>query len=241
MVSSNRIESIMRVGLVSLFPEFFGAFSRASLVGKAIQSGILELVVEDLREHGVGKHRNVDDAPYGGGSGMVMRVDCVVAALEAVSTKLSSPERPHVILMSPQGRRFEQADATRLAQLSSLVIICGRYEGYDERVRDFVDEEVSLGDFILCGGEVAAQAVIEATVRLLPGVLGNTESLRSETFSDACEGGLEYPQYTRPAEFRGRSVPEVLLSGDHSRIESWRHQESALRTRRRRPDLWERE
>jgi tRNA (guanine37-N1)-methyltransferase len=205
-----------------------------SFVKRAIAGGQLAVRLVSLREHGIGNHRSVDDTPYGGGAGMVIRVDCVVAALEAVEP---DGERAQRVLLSPQGAPLAQASLHRLASLPNVTLVCGRYEGFDERVREFVDEEVSLGDFVLTGGEVAAMAVIEGCVRLLAGVLGNEDSVREESFSAAQRGLLEYPQYTRPAAFRGRTVPEVLRSGDHARIAAFRRREALARTRLRRPDL----
>lgn len=225
----------MQIGIVTLFPELFGPFVQTSFVKRAIAGGRLAVELEPLRQHGLGKHLSVDDTPYGGGSGMVIRVDCVVAALEALETRLGA--RTHRVLLTPQGRRFAQPLARALAERPVVSFVCGRYEGFDERVRDFVDEEISIGDFILTGGEVPAMAIIEACVRLLPGVLGNEDSPREESFSPHCAGLLEYPQYTRPASFRGLAVPDVLVSGDHRRIDEWRRQQSRERTERRRPDL----
>jgi tRNA (guanine37-N1)-methyltransferase len=225
----------MKIGVVTLFPELFAPFVATSFVARAIESGLLEVELEPLRLHGLGKHASVDDTPYGGGSGMVMRVDCVVAAVEGVAARFDAP--PRRILLTPQGRRFDQRCACELASLPALLLVCGRYEGFDERVRSFVDAELSLGDFVLTGGEVAAMAIIEACVRLLPGVLGNLDSVREESFSDECGGLLEYPQYTRPQSFRGLEVPEVLRSGDHAKIAAWRQQQAVSRTRERRPDL----
>jgi tRNA (guanine37-N1)-methyltransferase len=225
---------MMHVNVVTLFPELFGVFSETSFVKKAITTGELVLRLEQLREHGLGKHRSVDDTPYGGGAGMVLRVDCIAAALESAE---AASGRTHRVLMTPQGTRFVQPMAKALVARGSLTLVCGRYEGFDERVRTLVDEEISLGDFILAGGEIAAMAVIEACIRLLPGVLGNEESTSLESFSDDNAGLLEYPQYTRPATFRGEAVPEVLLSGDHARIAAWRREQSMERTRARRPDL----
>ena len=222
----------MRIAIVTLFPELFGPHLETSFVKKAIEGGLVDLHLEPLREQGLGKHRSVDDTPYGGGSGMVMRVDCVVAAIESAER-----ERSHRVLLTPQGRRFDQGKAHELAARETLTLVCGRYEGFDERTRDFVDEELSLGDFILTGGEVAAMAVIEAIVRLIPGVLGNESSTMEESFSRSCRGLLEYPQYTRPATFRGRSVPDVLRSGDHAKIAAWRRERSRKRTEERRPEL----
>ncbi len=225
----------MKVAIVSLFPELFGVFLETSFIKRARTLGRLEVHLEQLREHGLGKHRSVDDTPYGGGSGMVMRVDCVVAAIE--NAELALGGRAHRILMTPQGIPFGQRTAQELAGRDSWVLICGRYEGFDERVREFVDLELSLGDFVLTGGEIPAMAILEASVRLLPDVLGNAESSREESFSPSYGGGLEYPQYTRPASFRGMDVPEVLKGGDHGRIESWRRVQSEVRTEQRRPEL----
>jgi tRNA (guanine37-N1)-methyltransferase len=227
----------MRVAIVSLFPELFTAFLKTSLVGRAVESGKLEVLFEPLRQHGLGKHLSIDDTPYGGGSGMVMRADCVVAAIEAAEGKLGVARAERRILMTPQGVRFGQQKARSLSEVSSLVLVCGRYEGFDERVRLYVDEEISLGDFVLTGGELPAMCVIEAAIRLVPGVLGNHDSVGEESFSVACDGLLEYPQYTRPAEFRGHTVPEILTSGDHGKVAAWRQQQALERTRARRPDL----
>jgi len=227
----------MRVAVVTLFPELFTEFARTSFVGRAIERSVLELSFEDLRRHGLGNHRSVDDTPYGGGSGMVMRPDCVVAAMDAAEATLGVGPRPRRILLSPQGRPFDQERARRLSDLPGLVLVCGRYEGFDERVRYFADEEISVGDFVLTGGEVAAMCVIEATVRLLPGVLGNADSIHEESFSSACGGLLEYPQFTRPVSFRGYEVPDVLRSGDHGKVAAFRRAASRQRSEARRPDL----
>jgi tRNA (guanine37-N1)-methyltransferase len=227
----------MKIAIVTLFPELFGSFLQLSFVGRAVSSGALGVHLEALRQHGLGKHLNVDDTPYGGGSGMLMRVDTTVAAIEAAEAALGANPRPHRILLTPQGGRFSQAKARSLAERESLLLICGRYEGFDERVRHFVDEELSLGDFVLTGGEIAAMCVVEACIRLLPGVLGNAESTREESFSSVCGGLLEYPQYTRPVTFRELEVPEILRGGDHEKVRAWRSAASADRTRTRRPDL----
>lgn len=224
----------MRVHVVTLFPELFGPFAETSFVKKSIESGALELHFEPLRSHGLGKHRSVDDTPYGGGAGMVLRVDCVVNAIEAAE---AAHGRSHRVLMTPQGKRLDQSTVSSLLAHGDVTLICGRYEGFDERVRSFVDREVSLGDFVLAGGEVAAMAVIECVVRFLPGVLGNETSVAEESFAEANDRRLEYPQYTRPAAFRGMEIPEILTSGDHARIAAWRRDRSIERTRARRPDL----
>ena len=226
----------MRVDIVTLFPELFDTFLLTSFVGKAVKSGALTVRTHSPREHGLGKHRSVDDTPYGGGSGMLMRVDVMVAAMESLDALDPDKPKAHRILMTPQGQRFDQKAADRLAQLPAIMLICGRYEGFDERVRSFVDEELSLGDFVMTGGEVAAMAMIEATIRLVPGVLGNHDSVREESHSG--EGLLEYPHYTRPVEFRGHAVPEVLAGGNHAEIAKWRAAQSRARhARSSRPDL----
>jgi len=227
----------MQVAIVTLFPEIFGSFLELSFVGRAVTSGALAVHLEGMRQHGLGKHLNVDDTPYGGGSGMVMRADTTVAAIEAAEQALAADSRPHRVLLTPQGQRFTQAKARSLSERGALILICGRYEGFDERVRHFVDEELSIGDFVLTGGEVAAMCVVEACIRLLPGVLGNADSTSEESFSAECGGLLEYPQYTRPVSFRELEVPEVLRSGDHEKVRAWRSAASAERTRLRRPDL----
>ncbi len=221
----------MKLSIVTLFPELFRAFLETSMVGRAVSQGVADVSLVELRPFGLGKHKSVDDTPYGGGSGMVLRVEPIVAALETLA------EGTHRVLLTPQGRVFDQRKARELATRPAIALVCGRYEGFDERVRTYVDEEISLGDFVMTGGEVAAMAIIEATVRLLPGVLGNEASSASESFSEELEGALEYPQYTRPAEFRGEAVPPVLVSGDHEKIAAWRRATALERTRARRPDL----
>jgi tRNA (guanine37-N1)-methyltransferase len=227
----------MNVAIVTLFPELFSPFLCTSFVGRAIERGVLSVTLEDLRPHGLGNHLSVDDTPYGGGSGMVMRPDCVVLAMEAAEQKLCTHARPRRILLTPQGRRFDQASARALSELSAFILVCGRYEGFDERVRYFADDELSLGDFVLTGGEAAAMCVIESAVRLLPNVLGNEHSVREESFSPECGGLLEYPQFTRPVSFRGYDVPEILRSGDHRKIATWRRSQALARSSVRRPDL----
>lgn len=230
----------MRVVIVTLFPELVEAFASASIVGRARSQGHIGIECEPLRAHGLGRHQSVDDTPYGGGSGMVLRVDCVAAALDAAQGRLGDlGAASRKVLLSPQGRRFDQSQARRLVEHPALILVCGRYEGFDERARGLVDEELSLGDFVLAGGEVAAMAVVEACARLVPGVLGNAESLEQESFNARNHGGLEleYPQYTRPLTFRGNSVPPVLLSGNHGAIAEWRGARSRERTITRRPDL----
>jgi tRNA (guanine37-N1)-methyltransferase len=230
---------MLRIDVITIFPALFEPFARESMVGIACQRGIADLRVHDLREWTSDRHRTVDDAPYGGGPGMVMKPEPLVAAIESLAGEKGPGRKARVILLSPQGRRLEQERVEALARDEHLVLACGRYEGVDQRVIDLaVDEEISIGDYVLCGGEVAAMAIIEATTRLLPGVLGNPESTEWESFQ---KGLLEGPQYTRPAEFRGQGVPEVLLSGDHAKVAAWREARAAERTKERRPDLLDRD
>jgi tRNA (guanine37-N1)-methyltransferase len=223
---------VLSVEVLTLFPRMVEAPLKESILGKAQQAGLLRATVTDIRDYAEGKHRVTDDIPYGGGAGMVMKPEPLVAAIEDAKKRCPSAQ---VVLLTPQGRKFTQAVAQELAQRDQIIFVCGRYEGVDERVLQFVDEELSLGDFVLNGGEVAALAVIEAVARLVPGVLGNAESVERESFG--AEGLLEGPQYTRPPEFRGLKVPDVLLSGDHAKIEQWRKDQALSRTRERRPDL----
>jgi tRNA (guanine37-N1)-methyltransferase len=220
------------IDVITLFPTLFDEPLRTSLLGKAVAGGLLEVRVHDLRAFGLGRHRSVDDEPYGGGAGMVMRPEPIFAAVEAVAA-----DDAHVVLLSPRGHRLDHRSVARLARLDRMVLVCGRYEGVDERVAEHLaDEELSIGDYVLAGGELAALVVIEAVSRLLPGVLGNAASLETESHA---HGALEHAHYTRPAEFRGWRVPAVLLSGDHGAIEEYRRAESERLTRRRRPELLE--
>jgi len=223
---------VLSVEVLTLFPRMIAAPLEESILGKAREKGLLRVQVTDIREFADGKHRVTDDVPYGGGAGMVMKPEPLVAAIEAARQRGPGAR---VVLLSPQGPRFNQGKAQELAGHGALILVCGRYEGVDERVLRWVDEELSLGDFVLTGGELAALAVIDAIARLVPGVLGNELSAQSESFSG--EGLLEGPQYTRPPEFRGLRVPEVLLSGDHEKIARWRQDQAVARTRERRPDL----
>lgn len=221
----------MQFHIITIFPEWFTSPLSTGLLQKAQDKAILSFRVHNLRDYAPGKHRSTDDTPYGGGWGMVMTPEPLVNAIEAVSVPLNNPRR---IFLSPQGRPLSQAKTAELAACEALVLVCGRYEGVDERVLAFVDEEISIGDYIVSGGEVAAFVVIDAVARLIPGVVGRKESTEDESFST---GLLEYPQYTRPEEFHGLSVPDVLLSGHHADITRWRRRQSLIRTRTRRPDL----
>jgi tRNA (guanine37-N1)-methyltransferase len=227
----------MRYQVVTLFPELIEAAIGVGLLGKAVAAGRVSVTCLSPRRFATNKHLSVDDTPYGGGSGMVLSVEPIAKALDALDAEASERAEPraHRVLLTPQAAAFDQADARRLSALPSLTLICGRYEGFDDRVRGLVDEEISLGDFVLNGGEIAALAIIEATARLLPGVLGNEQSLIEESHAS---GLLEYPQYTRPRVFREQEVPAVLLSGDHARIARWRRQQALARTRSKRPDLF---
>ncbi len=219
-----------RASVVTLLPEAFPGILGHSLVGTALERGLWALETIDLRRHGIGRHRAVDDTPAGGGAGLVLRPDVVAGALAAATAP--GP----FLYMSPRGRRFDQAMARDLAAGPGATILCGRFEGVDQRVLDARGAvEVSLGDFVLTGGEIAAQALIDATVRLLPGVIGNAASLEEESFA---AGLLEHPHYTKPAEWEGRTIPEVLTSGHHGRVSAWRRERSEALTRERRPDLW---
>jgi tRNA (guanine37-N1)-methyltransferase len=218
----------MRIDVITLFPEMFEGPLRESILGRARDRGLLELALHDLRDYATDRHRVVDDAPYGGGAGMVLKPEPIVSAIHDLRG-----DDGHVILLTPQGQLFDQTIAADLSRLPHLLLICGRYEGVDERVRSFVDRELSIGDYVLTGGELAAMTVIDAVARLIPGVI-DAESLERESHSG---GLLEYPQYTRPPEFAGMRVPDVLLSGDHAAIARWRDEEARRRTLERRPDL----
>lgn len=221
----------MHFHIVTLFPELFESVLAATMLKKGQERGAIEFLLYNIRDHAQDKHRITDDTPYGGGQGMVIKVDPVAAAIEATGNGVP---RPHRILLSPQGPILSQERVRALAQMPALTLVCGRYEGIDERVRAYVDEELSIGDYILSGGEIAALVVIDAVARNVPGVLGCATSAQEDTFQDHL---LEYPQYTRPPEFRGQNVPDVLLRGDHAAIARWRRREALRRTHLRRPDL----
>lgn len=232
----------MRFDVVTLFPEMVAGPLGASIIGRAQASGGVQLALHPIRDHGIGRHQTVDDTPYGGGSGMVMRCDVVASAVRGVRTAALAEGRVPgpVVLFEPSGHRFDQRMAERFAALDSLTLVCGHYEGVDARFAEALADEcvievVSIGDFVLTGGEYAALVVIDAVARLLPGVLGNSDSTSVESFAPGA--GLEFPQYTRPREWEGHAVPEVLFSGHHAKIAAWRQQQSELRTAAVRPDL----
>ncbi|MER2027587.1 MAG: tRNA (guanosine(37)-N1)-methyltransferase TrmD [Solibacillus sp.] len=223
----------MKIHVLSLFPDMFTGVFGSSILKKAQEKGAVELTVTDIREYSENKHKQVDDYPYGGGAGMVLKPEPMFNAVEAIT----EGRKPRVILMCPQGERFTQKKAEELAKEEDLVFLCGHYEGYDERIREhLVTDEISIGDFVLTGGELPAMTVIDAVVRLMPGVLGQEDSHIQDSFST---GLLEHPHYTRPADFRGMKVPDILLSGNHAKIDAWREEQSFKRTLERRPDLLE--
>jgi tRNA (guanine37-N1)-methyltransferase len=232
----------MRIDVLTLFPEMFSGVFGTSILGKARDKGIVSLSTVNFRDFSGNKHNTVDDMPYGGGGGMVLKAEPIFGAVEHLlaqqkESQSEGDRKPRIILMCPQGTPFNQQIAQKLSSESHLIFICGHYEGYDERIREFlVTDELSVGDYVLTGGELPAMVVIDAVARLLPGVLGNDQSAITDSFSD---GLLEYPHYTRPAEYRGWKVPDALLSGHHAEIEKWRRRESIKRTLERRPDLLE--
>ena len=235
MEGTPRVKGAWEARIITLFPEAFPGTLGLSLTGKALDLGLWRLDTIDLRLLGIGKHRNVDDSPAGGGAGMVLRADVVDRAFAVAASGLPKHRWP-TIYLSPRGKPFDQAMAHRFAACDGMTLLCGRFEGVDQRVLDHHDvEEVSLGDFILTGGEIAAQALLDATVRLLPNVLGNQASTEEESFS---HGLLEFPQFTRPATWQGRDIPAVLQSGNHGEIAKWRKAEAEAITKARRPDLW---
>ncbi len=223
----------MRIDILTLFPEMFESPLNYSILKRAQQAGIVNFVLTNIRDFAPDKYKKVDDKPYGGGPGMVMMPGPVFDCVEHVRTLV--PEKGKIILLTPQGRKFDQAKALELSKENRLILISGRYEGFDERIRiGLAAEQISIGDYVLSGGELAAMVIIDAVVRLLAGAIGDEQSIKDESF---ITGLLEYPQYTRPEDFRGMKVPEILLSGDHGKIAQWRHQQSLERTRKNRPDL----
>ncbi len=226
----------MKIDVLTLFPEMFESPLRHSILKRAQEAGIVNIVLTNIRDFATDKYKKVDDKPYGGGPGMVMMTGPIFDCFEYVE-KLSA-EKSRVILLTPQGQKFNQAKAAELSKEKRLILIVGRYEGFDERIRIGLGaEQISVGDYVLSGGEPAAMVVIDAVVRLLPGALGDEDSPKDDSFSDSADGGLEYPQYTRPEVFRGMKVPDILLSGDHGKIAEWRRQQALERTKKQRPDL----
>ncbi|MBE0636615.1 tRNA (guanosine(37)-N1)-methyltransferase TrmD [Candidatus Bipolaricaulota bacterium] len=223
----------MRFDILTIFPEALRDLLSTGILGQAQASGVIDVRLHDLRSFTDDPHRIVDDRPYGGGAGMLMKVEPFVTGIESI--KASGDGKRRTVLLSPQGRLFRQADAADWARLDGLILLCGRYEGVDERIIEFVDEEISIGDYVLAGGEVAAAVVVEATARMMPGVVGKFDSIESDSFYDKPRLGA--PQYTRPPEFRGLRVPEVLLSGDHAKIEAFREAQAWKKTTRNRPEL----
>ncbi|MGB4132520.1 MAG: tRNA (guanosine(37)-N1)-methyltransferase TrmD [Tepidanaerobacteraceae bacterium] len=222
------------IHVLTLFPEFFESPFNVSIIKRALDKGLIQIELINIRDFSRDKHKKVDDYPYGGGSGMVMKPEPIFEAVDYVEKTIEG-ERRRIILMSPQGKAFNQSLARELSTEKNLVFICGHYEGIDERVKTLITDEISIGDYILTGGEIPALAIIDAVTRLVPGVLGSSQSLEEESFSD---GLLEYPQYTRPEVYRGLKVPDVLLSGNHKEIELFRRREALIRTREKRPDLF---
>src|SRR5687767_11248860 len=223
----------MKFDIVTIFPRMVQAGVAEGVIARGVERGLLDVQIHDLRDYTVDRHRSVDDVPYGGGPGMVMKPEPLMRAVETIRAKRGVPDT--VVLLSPQGRRFTQAEAVRLSGLGHVALLCGRYEGIDERVRALVaTEELSIGDYVLSGGELAALTVVDAVSRLVPGVVGDSDSVAQDSFS---RGLLDYPHYTRPAEFAGQPVPEVLLSGHHAEVRRWRKKQALARTLERRPEL----
>lgn len=223
----------MKIAIVTLFPNMFEPILGSSMMWKAQKEDFVEFEVVDLRKYGLGPRSQVDDTPYGGGAGMVLKPEPVYEAVDALKSKMANAK---VIMTTPRGVAFNQTSAKKLSKLDNIIILCGHYEGFDERIMELVDAEISVGDYVLTGGELPAMTIADAIVRLIPGVLGGSQSQYDESFS---QGLLEYPQYTRPEEYRGIKVPEVLLSGNHSKIHIWRKSEAVKKTRKNRPDLLE--
>jgi len=238
----------MKISIITLFPKMIEGFFNESIIKRAVKKKLVEIEIINLRDFAIDKYGTVDDRPYGGGVGMIMRVDVIYRALSKISNLKSQISKPNlkskitnhkskIVLTSPKGVIFNQAKAVEYSKLNHLVIIAGHYEGLDERVLDYIDEEISMGDFIMTGGEITASAIADAVVRLIPGILKKKEATKKESFSFDKKKLLEHPQYTRPEEFQGKKVPGILLSGDHKRIEKWRQEESLKETSKKRPDL----
>ena len=227
----------MWIDIITLFPEFFESFVKHSIVGRAVKNNKLEIITHNLRDYADDKYKSVDDHPYGGGPGMVLRFDILHKALSDIKSNLKSQmtnSQIKTILLTPQGRVYKQGMAQELAKESNLILICGHYEGFDERIREYCDLEISVGDYVLTGGEIPAMIVTDSVARLLPGVLGDDTSSQDESHSEVL---LEYPQYTRPKEYEGEKVPKILMNGNHAEIDKWRREQVIARTKTRRPDL----
>ena len=225
----------MRIDIITLFPEFFESFVKHSIVGRAVKNNKLEIVTHNLRDYADDKYKSVDDHPYGGGPGMVLRFDVLLKALKNVKAKSKiQNNKSKTILLTPQGQVYKQKMVQELTKETNLILICGHYEGFDERIREYVDIEISVGDYVLTGGEIPAMVIVDSVVRLLPGVLGDDASSHDESHTDCL---LEYPQYTRPEEYEGEKVPEILMNGNHAAIDKWRREQAIDRTKTRRPDL----
>lgn len=221
----------MKIDIITLFPDMFKGPFDMSMLRKAQDKKLVQIKIHDLRQFGLGPRRTVDDTPYGGGDGMVLKPEPVFAAVEAAKTENPNAK---VVIMTPSGKKYDQSSAKELSNLKGLIIVCGHYEGFDERITTLADYELSIGDYVLTGGELPAAVIVDSVVRLIPGVLGGEQSAHDESFSD---GLLEYPHYTRPVEFRGMTVPEVLQNGHHAEIQKWRRQQALEKTKRSRPDL----
>ena len=231
-IDGTRRESLIRIDIVSAVPQTFGSVLEASIVGRACREGLAEVVVHNLHDHGIGKYRQIDDTPCGGGAGMILRPEPLFAAIEKLTSERDYDE---VIYLSPDGERFDQRQANGLSLARNIILVCGHYRGIDQRVRDgLITREISIGDYVLTGGELPALVLVDAVIRLLPGAIGDSESALSDSFQD---GLLDPPWYTKPATFREMAVPPVLLSGDHRRIEEWRHDAGLAKTEQQRPDL----
>lgn len=223
----------MQIDILTIFPEMFQEVLNSSIIGRAQKKNLVKIKVYNLREWTKDKHKTVDDKPFGGGAGMVMKVEIIDRAISDLRSKILDSR---IILLTPQGKTFTQKTAAALSRKKHLILVCGHYEGFDERIRSLVDEEISIGDYVLTGGEIPAMTVVDAVVRLLPGVI-EAESLKDESFSPPAGGLLEYPQYTRPEVYKKMAVPKILLSGNHTEIKNWRQKEAEKRTKKRRPDL----
>ncbi len=229
----------MKIDIVTLFPEMFMGPFDYSIMDRAIKNDLVKIEIHDLRKYGIGKRRTVDDRPYSGGVGMILRADVVAAAISNIKLLISNKEKRKIVLMSPSGKKFRQEKAKEYSKLEQLILICGHYEGFDERVLKYVDEEITIGDYVLTGGELPAMVIADAVIRLIPGAIPKEEAIKFESFTK--KNLVEYPQYTRPEEFEGLKVPGVLLSGNHSEIEKWKETQAIIKTRKNRPDLIKKE